>query len=144
MILATALGVLGVAVPAQADKPTGTPPGHQPGHGHACTTPHNAGYNATATLVSGTLSAGTVPGRFTGMLQVTVTRANHHAPTGAQSVTLTNARVHFGQGVSQSNLPMNSVVKLHGKITQLAKSCSTAGFTPTITVTNVTIHVAGS
>ena len=42
MILATALGVLGVAVPAQADKPTGTPPGHQPGHGHACTTPHNA------------------------------------------------------------------------------------------------------
>jgi hypothetical protein len=142
MLLATSLGVLAVAVPAQA-KPDKTPPGHQPGHQHACVA-HNAGYNATATLVSAALTSGTRPGHFNGSLQVNVTRANHRAPTGMQGLTLTDARVRFGHGLSQTNLPAGSVVKLHGKITELPKSCSTAGFTPTITITKVDIRAAAA
>jgi len=42
--------------------------------------------------------------------------------------------------VSATALADGDRVKLHGKVTELPKHCSTVGFTPTITVKKVDVH----
>jgi hypothetical protein len=136
-VLAT-LGLLALAVPTQAaPKYTPAPP---PGS-HRCL-PHNVGYNASGVLVSASLSA-EGHHRYSGTLEVKLAKANHHAPTGDQTFTLAAAKVIFHHGVDPTSPAPGSRVKLHGKITKLAKHCPTEGFTPTITVKKVDISKAG-
>jgi hypothetical protein len=138
------LGVLGllalvVAAPAAAKhSPTYSPT--PPSESHKCV-PHNVGYNAVGTLVDSALTA-EENGRYSGTLEVKLTRANHHAPTGEQTFTLTGAKVKFHHGVDPTAPAAGSRVKLHGKITKLSKHCPTEGFTPTITVKKVDIRTA--
>jgi hypothetical protein len=129
-----ALGALMLAVSAQAaPKYTPAPP---PGSHHC--QPHNSGYNASGVLVSASLTAAG-NGRYSGTLEVKVGKANHHAPTGDQTFTLTAARVKFHHGVDPTAPAPGSRVKLHGKITALSKHCPSEGFTPTITVKKVDV-----
>jgi hypothetical protein len=146
------LGLLALAVPAQAttEYTPAPPPPHKPKphkpkgpHGpkapHKCA-PHSVGYNATGTLIGAALTPAAKKGRYDGTVEVKVSKANHHAPTGAQTFTLVSARVKFHHGVDSPTPAPGSRVKLHGKITQLSKHCSQEGFTPTITVKKVDIH----
>ncbi len=131
------LGLLALVVPAQAAPHYSPAP---PAGSHRCT-PHNAGYNATGALVSESLTADG-NGRYSGTIEVNVAKANHHAPTGDQTFTLTGAKVKFHHGVDSTAPAPGSRVKLHGKIAQLSKHCSTSGFTPTVTVNKVDISQA--
>ncbi|HXS34166.1 MAG TPA: hypothetical protein VN758_10390 [Solirubrobacterales bacterium] len=150
------LGALALAVPAQATteytpapsppphkpKPHHDPKGpHHPKGPHKCK-PHSVGYNASGTLVSAAFTPAEKKGRYDGTVEVNVTRANHHAPTGTQTYTLDSARVKFHHGVDAAAPAPGSRVKLHGKITQLSKHCSQEGFTPVITVKKVDIRQA--
>lgn len=131
------LCLLALAVPAQAA------PHYTPGtpHGsHGCL-PHNAGYYATGTLVAESLTVD-ANGRYSGTIEVDVTKANHHGTTGDQTFTLSAARVLFHHGVDPNAPAVGSRVKLHGKITRLGKHCPTDGFTPTVTVKKVDIRQA--
>jgi len=102
---------------------------------------HPEGYKATGTLVAaGTHLTALGHGRYSGTIEVNVTKGNHHSATGDQTFTLTNARVKFHHGVTESTLADGDRVKLHGKITELPKHCSTVGFTPTITIKKVDLH----
>jgi hypothetical protein len=154
IVILSVLGLLALAVPAQATTeytPAPSPPPHKPKpphgpkapHGpkgpHKCQ-PHSVGYNATGTLVSAGLTPADKKGRYDGTIEVNVTKANHHAPTGAETFTLAAARVKFHHGVDVTAPAPGSRVKLHGKITQLSKHCSQEGFTPVITVKKVDIH----
>jgi len=135
IVILSALGVLALAVPAQA-----TPqyvPAHP--HGHSCT-PHSVGYNAWGVLVSSSLTADE-NGRYSGTIEVNVKRANHGAATGDQTYTLTAAKVKFHHGVDPNAPAAGSRVRVHGKVTKLNKHCPTEGFTPTVTVRRVDIHV---
>ena len=144
--LLSAVITFAIAVPAQADKPAH--PAHPthpatPGMGkpHSCT-PRNEGYNAWGTLVSATLTPGTKKGHYDGTITADVTRANHHAPTGPQTYTLTDARVQFGKGVSSTAPAPGSRVRLQGRITVLPHGCPSSGFTATTTVRHVVIKQA--
>jgi hypothetical protein len=75
-------------------------------------------------------------------MEVDVKKANHHAPTGPQTFTLTNSRVRFHNGVDPAAPAPGSRVKLHGKITKLRKGCPTQGFTSQVTVKKVDIKKA--
>lgn len=131
-----AFAVLALALvgPAQAKKVTYEPAGK------SCT-PRSVGYNATGTLVSSSLTADG-NGRYSGTIEVDVTRANHKAPTGIQTYTLVAARVKFHKGVDAQAPAVGSRVKVHGRITKLGKRCPTEGFTPAITVKKVDVRQA--
>ncbi len=139
------LAAVGVVGPAQAAKPDHAkgpkPNSHKPDKPKPKCDARNVGYNASGTLVSATLTP-TTDGRYNGTLEVTLTRANHHAPTGAQTFTLTNARVKFHKGVDATAPAPGGRVRLHGKITRLPKKCPADGFTPAITIKKVDIHKA--
>lgn len=134
------LCLLAVVVPAQAahysPAPSPTPPAPHPAP-HKCT-PHKAGYYALGTLVKAALTP-EGHGRYSGTLEVTITRANHHAATGDQTFTLAGAKVKFHHGVDSTAPAPGSRVKLHGKVTKLSKHCPSEGFTPTVTVKKVDI-----
>jgi hypothetical protein len=132
------LGALTLAVTAQA-APKYTPA--PPPDSHRCL-PHNVGYNASGALVSASLTA-EGHHRYSGTLEVKLAKASHRAPIGDQTFTLAAAKVFFHQGVDPASSAAGSRVKLHGKITQLAKHCPTEGFTPTIAVKKVDIGKAG-
>jgi hypothetical protein len=143
--LLVSLGALALVVPAQARKPDKPPNPHKPpvhepaepgkpAKPHRCV-PHAVGYNARGTFVSSALTA-SGKGRYSGTLVVDVTKANHRAPTGEQTFTLTNARVKF-HGVTPPGAAGDRV-GLHGKITALPKRCGS--FTPTITVRKADIN----
>jgi hypothetical protein len=137
-----ALGLLALAVSAQAaPKYTPAPPPPPPPSSHHCQ-PHNVGYNASGVLVSASLTA-EEHHRYSGTLEVKLAKVNHHAASGDQTFTLTAARVIFHHGVDPISPAPGSRVKLHGKITKLAKRCPTEGFTPTITIKKVDIGKAG-
>ncbi|MGH2868582.1 MAG: hypothetical protein ACRDNK_13605 [Solirubrobacteraceae bacterium] len=125
-------------VPAAAAKPPhpshpahpahpAYPGGGQGGGTRSCTARHE-GYNAGGSLVTATLTPGTKKDRYDGTLTVDVTRANHKARLGSQTFTLTNARVRFGQGVSNTAPAAGDRVRLHGTITALPHGCATSGF----------------
>lgn len=130
-----AFAVLALAVPAQAKVH------YAPAAPTKSCTPRSVGYNATGTLVASNLTAD-ANGRYSGTIEVNVTRANHNGPTGDQTYTLTAARVKFHKGVDAQSPAAGSRVKVHGKITKLAKHCSSEGFTPEITVRKVDIRQA--
>ena len=140
------LVVLGaaVAVPAQASTakhpPYNIKPPKPPKPYPVCNA-ENAGFYATGTLVSASLTQ-VSRHTYNGTIAVSVVRANHNAPTGSQTYTLTNARVHFHNGVSSTAPAAGSRVQLNGTITELPDHCQVAGFTPTITVTHVDIRRA--
>jgi hypothetical protein len=113
-----------------------------PPKSHKCK-PHAAGYNATGKLIASNLTE-SGKGRYSGTIEVQVNRANHRGLTGDQTFTLTSARVLFHHGVDPANPAVGSRVKLHGKVTQLAKKCPTEGFSPTVTVRKVDIRTAKS
>ena len=136
-LLATA-GVIALVGPALAKPQKPVNPATKSPHGCAAL---NKGYNARGTLVQASLTSES-DGTFSGSLEVDVTKANHHAQTGDQTFTLSHARVKFHHGVDPTAPAPGSRVKLHGKITQLPKPCSTNGFTPTITIKKVDIHQA--
>jgi hypothetical protein len=141
------LAALALALPAHATSKSGTakrPKAAKPGK---CQ-PRAVGYNARGTLVvspSLTQSAGAATpergdDRYSGDVKVNVTKANHKAPTGEQTFTLTDARVKFADadhnGVADEP-KAGDRVKLHGKITKLNRKCDQTGFTPQITVRHV-------
>jgi hypothetical protein len=128
---AFAILALALVGPAQAKV-------HYPSPAKTCT-PRSVGYHATGTLVASSLTAD-ANGRYSGTLEVNVTRTNHKAPTGAQTYTLVAARVKFHKGVEAQSPAVDSRVKVHGKITKLGKHCSSEGFTPVITVKKVDIR----
>jgi hypothetical protein len=144
LAMLVAASSLVLAVPAWATKPPHpvhpTHPSH-PSHGNGkgkCTA-RNEGYNARGTLVGGSLAPATTKDHYDGTLTVDVKRANHKAPDGVQSFTLTDARVRFGKGVTSTTLATVDRVLLHGKITVLPHKCASGGSSPTITIRNVTI-----
>ncbi len=128
-----ALGLLALVASAQAAPHYSPAP---PPRSHRCL-PHSVGYNASGALVSSSLTA-EEHHRYSGTLEVNLTKANHRAPTGDQPFALAAAKIKFHHGVDPAS-PAGSRVKLHGKITVLSKHCSTEGFTPTITVKKVDI-----
>ena len=147
------LGALCVVGSAHAEK---TKPPNSPKppeeHGHKPPKPakpnpgrcvaRNEGYNASGTLTAAALTT-QGHGRYSGTLVVVVTRTNHNGPTGNETYTLSDARVKFHHGVNAAAPAAGSRVKLSGKITELPnKHCSTAGFTPTITVDKADIRAA--
>jgi hypothetical protein len=90
--------------------------------------PRAVGFHATGTLVSQALTqtAGADTStkrddRYSGTVTVTVTRANHRAPTGAQTYTLDNDRVHFSHGAAPK---AGDRVKLYGKLTRARHGCT--------------------
>jgi hypothetical protein len=143
--LLVSLVALVAVVPATGAKPPHPShpahPAHPGGGPRSCTARHE-GYNATGSLVTAALTPGTKKDRYDGTLTVDVTRANHKAQTGSQTFTLTNARVRFGKGVSNTAPAAGDQVRLHGTITVLPHGCATSGFVPVITVRNVTIKTA--
>jgi hypothetical protein len=133
-----ALAALVVVGSAQAKKPESPKAPKAP----ATCVPNTVGFRASGVLSTASLEA-EGKGRYHGLLKVNVTKANHHAPTGEQTYTLTNARVKFHHGVNAMAPAAGSLVKLSGNITELPnKHCSTAGFTPTVTITKVDIKRA--
>jgi hypothetical protein len=99
------------------------------------------GFNASGTLLESALTAG-APGRYGGTIKVDVKRANHGAPKGEQTYTLTDVKVRFGEGIDPAAPAVGSRVKISGKITKIAKKCSTDGFEPAITVKRVDVRAA--
>jgi hypothetical protein len=136
----TMFGVVGLVGSAQAVKP---PHPQHPATSHPKSCAARAeGYDASGTLVLASLSPAAGHHRYSGTIEVIVTRANHRAAKGDQTFTLTDARVVFHHGVNATAPAAGSRVGLHGKITELPKGCSTTGFSPTITVRNVDIRTA--
>jgi hypothetical protein len=142
LMLLTALFAAALVLPAQA-KPAH--PAH-PAKSKKCT-PHSVGYKAKGTLVSVSLTQTAGSGtakrgddRYSGTLTVDVTKANHRAPTGEQTYTLADVRVKFydsDHNHAADDPKPGDRVKVHGKMTQLAKKCDQTGFTSTITVRKV-------
>lgn len=142
-----ALAAVALVAPAQAAKPenAGKPPKADSaakatkGKAKGRCVARAVGFNAAGTLLEATLTAGD-PNRYSGTIKVAVTRANHGAPTGEQTYTLTNVRVRFGTGVDAAAPAVGSRVKVSGKITKLARKCQTEGFEPTVTAKRVDIR----
>jgi hypothetical protein len=125
----TVFGVVGLAGAAQAVKP---PHPEHPAHPTHPATPHpkpcvahSEGYNASGTLLLSSLSPAAGHHRYSGTINVHLTRANHRAATGDQTFTLAGARVVFHHGVSATAPAAGSRVGMHGTITALPRGCST-------------------
>ena len=123
-----AVAAVGLVAPAQAHKPDTAgksdkaAKAQKAGKGVAsrCKT-RSVGFNASGTLLTSALTAGE-DGRYSGTIAVTVTRANHGAPKGEQTYTLTNARVKFRAGVDAAAPAAGSRVKIAGKPQRLPAS----------------------
>jgi hypothetical protein len=160
ILISLVAGAALTAAPALATKPQH--PDHpakpakpaKPNHGtsNKCKT-QNVGYNAKGVLVSQALTQtqGTATptdksdDRYSGDVAVNVTKANHKAPTGAQTFTLTDAKVSWydANGDGTADVPAaGDTVGIHGKITKLSKKCAQTGFTPTVTVKKLSFKQA--
>ena len=139
-----ALAAIATVGTAQAEKPAPakpTPPKAAPAKPAACA-PNTEGFKASGPLIVATLTA-EGHGRYSGTIEINVTKANHGAPRGDQTFTLSHARVKFHHGVSATEPAAGSRVKISGTITELSnKHCTSEGFTPTITVKKVDIKGA--
>jgi hypothetical protein len=112
---------------------------------------HKVAYVVSGTLTSYDLnqSAGaqtpdTSDDRYSGTLGLTVTKTNHHAKalSGAQSVTLTDVRVSFGDGVVGQAPAAGTRVKLIGKVTKVSKKCTDQSAAGQVTYRKVTLKAA--
>jgi hypothetical protein len=152
-ILITAVAGAALAVaPALAAKPA-TKPAHpaKPPHPAKCKI-NSVGYNAKGTLVSDTLAqtkGADTPtdksdDRYSGDVTVDVTRANHKAPKGEQTFTVTDVKVGFydaapGDGID--DMPVaGDTVRLHGKVTKYKKKCTSD--TTVVTVKRISFKQA--
>lgn len=149
LALIAVLVLVGVVAPAQAEKstPVKIPKAHAQKLAESkrgkCA-PRAEATNASGTLVMATLRPHG-HGRYSGTLEVNVTRANHRAIlTTDQTYKLTNARVMFHRGVNRAAPAPGSGIKVSGTITVLPSGhCPIANFTPTITVTKVDVEPRG-
>ncbi len=130
---------VGLVAPAQASKPDRPDKPAKAAKGKCAT--RSVGFNAAGTLLTSTLTMAE-PGRYSGTISVHVTRANHGAPKGDQTFTLTNARVRFHEGVDAAAPAVGSRVKLSGKISKLSRKCPAEGVVPAATVKKVTVKPA--
>lgn len=151
LVVVGLLGLVGVAQATQLSSkpypirpPHPTHPGHPPKPKPKSCSARSEGYNASGTLVSAALTPAAGHDRYSGTIVVAVVRANHRAGTSNQSFTLTDARIVFHHGVDRTAPAAGSRVRVHGKITELPKGCSTSGFTPAVTVRDVDIRTAPS
>ena len=144
-----AVAAVGLVAPAQAHKPDGVgkpdkaAKAQKAGKGaeSRCKKQRSVGFNASGTLLTSALTAGE-DGRYGGTISVTIMRANHGAPKGEQTYTLTNARVRFSEGVDSAAPAAGSRVKISGKITKVTRKCQTQGYEPKVTVKRVDIKAA--
>jgi hypothetical protein len=155
ILISLVAGAALTAAPALATKPQH--PDHpakptKPATPSKCKT-HNVGYNAKGILVSQALTQtqGTATltdksdDRYSGDVSVNVTKANHKAPKGVQTFTLTNAKVSWydANNDGTADVPAaGDTVGIHGKITKLSKKCDQTGFTPTVTVKKLSFKQA--
>ena len=145
----SALVAVAVVAPAQAAKPDRTDRSGKAttsakankGKAKGRCVARAVGFNAAGTLLEATMTAGAT-GSYSGTIKVAVKKANHGAPKGEQTYTLTDVRVRFGEGVDAAAPAVGSRVKVAGKITKRAKKCSTEGFEPTVTVKRVDVRAA--
>jgi hypothetical protein len=120
------------------------------GNSHKCKA-HSVGYIVSGTLTSYGLTqtagaqtpADTSDDRYSGTLGLTVTQTNHHAATltGAQTLTVTDVRVSFGEGVAKPPA-VGTRVKLIGKVTKVAKKCTDQSAAGQVTYRKVTFTAA--
>jgi hypothetical protein len=147
LITAAAGAALAVA-PALAAKPA-EKPAHPP-HPAKCKI-NSVGYKAKGLLVSQTLTqtkGADTPtdksdDRWSGPLTVDVKKANHKAPKGVQTLTLTDAKVSWydaNHDGTADTPAAGDTVRLHGKLTKYKKKCTQD--TPVITVKRVSFKQA--
>jgi hypothetical protein len=160
ILISLVAGAALTAAPALATKPNH--PDHpakpakpaKPNHGtsHKCKV-HTVGYNAKGVLVSQALTQtqGTATptdksdDRYSGDVTVNVTKANHKAPKGEQTFTLTDAKVSYydaNHDGTADTPAAGDTVRIHGKITKLAKKCDQTGFTQTVSVKKLSFKQA--
>jgi hypothetical protein len=141
ILITAAAGAALAITPALAAKPAAKPdhPTH-PATPAKCKI-NSVGYNAKGTLVSHTLTqtkgadTATDPSddRWSGDIVVNVTRANHKAPKGEQTFTVTDIPVNWGDTAGAP--AAGDTVRLHGKLTKIKKKCE--GPSTVITVKRV-------
>jgi hypothetical protein len=109
--------------------------------------PQAVGFQASGKLVSQALTqtAGADTStkrddRYSGTVTVDVKRANHRAPTGTQTYTLDNDRVHFSHGAVPK---AGDRVKLYGKLTRARHGCAEPA-TPTVDLRRVRFKAAAA
>jgi hypothetical protein len=151
ILISLVAGAALTAAPALATKPQHPDHPAKPAKPAKCKT-HNVGYNAKGILVSQALTqtagadtATKNDDRYSGDVVVNVTKANHKAPKGEQTFTLTNAKVSWYDANKDGTADVPAAgdrVSLHGKITKLAKKCDQTGFTPTVTVKKLSFKQA--
>jgi hypothetical protein len=151
ILISLVAGAALTAAPALATKPQHPDHPAKPANPAKCKT-HNVGYNAKGILVSQALTqtagadtATKHDDRYSGDVVVNVTKANHKAPEGEQTFTLTNAKVSWYDANKDGTADVPAAgdrVSLHGKITKLAKKCDQTGFTPTVTVKSISFKQA--
>ena len=125
MIRILTLAVLALATTA-AGAQAHPPKPHHDAADHC--KPRAVGFHASGKLVSQALTqtAGADTStkrddRYSGTVTVDAKRANHRAPTGTQTYTLDNDRVHFGHGAAPK---AGDRVKLYGKLTRARHGCA--------------------
>jgi hypothetical protein len=137
-ILISAVAAAAMAVvPALAAKPATAPthPNHpdHPAKG-VCKPKHVVGFNAKGTFIASNLTqtqgtattTDTSDDRYSGTVEVNVTKANHKAPTGDQTYTLTDGKVSFyndTNGAPVTTPAAGDIVHVHGKIGHAPKKC---------------------
>ncbi len=133
ILMMAILAVTATAASAQAHPPKPKPTPHHDAASRC--RPVSIGFHASAMLVSQALTqtagAGTSTredDRYSGTLTVDVKRANHRAPTGTQTYTLDNDRVHYDHGAVPK---AGDRVKLYGKLTRARKGCAEPAATTT-------------
>jgi hypothetical protein len=139
ILISAVAGAALAVVPAMAAKPA-TAPTHpnKPNHpAHAkgmCKVKHVVGFNAKGTLIASNLTqtagadttSDTSDDRYSGTVEVNVTKANHKAPTGDQTYTLDNSKVSFyndANGQPVTTPVLGDIVHVHGKIGHAPKKC---------------------
>jgi hypothetical protein len=134
ILITAAAGAALAITPALASKPAEKPD-------HPTKPPHPAkckiltvGYNAKGTLVEQSLTqtkgadttTDTSDDRWSGDVTVNVTKANHKAPKGEVTYTLTDAKVSWYDAAKDGtpDTPVaGDTVRIHGKITKNKKKC---------------------
>jgi hypothetical protein len=133
LVVVSLAGCLALASVAFAKPPhnTGTT-------GNKCS-PHKVAYIATGTLMSWSASAGT-DGKYSGPVSVTVAKANHHAANAKGNTvpfTLGGTKLELGKGLTK---PLaGDHVKVIGKITEIAKTCTNQSGAGTVTVRTIRV-----
>jgi hypothetical protein len=141
-ILISAFATAALAAAPALAKPDHPEHPAKPPHPAKCKI-NSVGYNAKGTLVSQTLTqtAGvetttdTSDDRWSGDVTVDVKKANHKAPKGEQTLTLTNAKVSWYDAANDGTADVpaaGDTVRLHGKLTKYKKKCPGADVVITV------------